>query len=307
MNSTIITGTKKNGTYRLVVNYRGLNKQTEKTCWPLPRINEVIKSLEGNMYFSNIDLLSGYFQMALEEESQNVTAFITPLGLYKWKRLPMGLPSAPRAFQNLMDLIFAGFSYEVALVYLDDVIVFGRNFEEHLKRLKLVLSENGLKIKGSKCNFFQMRVSFLRQIISESGVEVDPEKVRAVEKKKEPSSLKDVRAFLGLVGYYRKFILAFGKTAEPLYRLLNKSNKFEWSTECTSAVAELKKKLLEAPVLGYPDNRDQYTLTTDASLTGIGAILTQKQGIEDRVIAYASKTLSKVNETTQQLSGNYSQ
>ena len=128
---------KKDGTYRLVVDYRGLNKQIEKTCWPLPRINEVIDSLEGNMYFSNIDLLLGYFQMALEEESQNVTAFITPLGLYKWKRLPVGLDSASGAFQNLMELFFAGLSYEVALVYLYDVIVFGRNFEEHLKRLEL--------------------------------------------------------------------------------------------------------------------------------------------------------------------------
>ena len=175
-----------------------------------------------------------------------------------------------------MEFIFAGLSYEVALVYLDDVIVFGRKFEEHLKRLELVfkrLSENGLNIKGSKCNFFQKRVNFSEHITSESGVEVEPEKVRAVEKMKEPSSLKDVRAFLGLVGYfwalYRKFIPGFGKTAEPLYRLLNKSNKFEWSTDCTSAVAELKKKLLEAPVLGYPNDRDQYTLTTDASLTGI--------------------------------------
>ena len=208
----------------------------------------------------------------------------------------MGLASASGAFQNIMELIFAGLLYEIALVYLDNVIVFGRNFEEHLKRLELVfqrLSENGVKIKGSNCNFFQKRVSFLGHIISESGVEVDPEKVRAVEKMKEPSSMKDVRAFLGLVGYYRKLTLGFGKTAEHLYRSLNKSNKFEWSTECTSAVAELKKKPLEAPVLGYPNDRDQYTLTTVASLTSIGAILAQKQGTEDRVIAYASKTFSK--------------
>ena len=208
----------------------------------------------------------------------------------------MGLAFALGAFQNLMELIFAGLSEQKALVYLDDVMVLGRNFDEHLKRLKLVfqrLSENGFKIKGSICNFFQKRVSFLGHIISESGVEVDPEKVRAVEKMKELSSLKDVRAFLGLLGYYRKFIPGFGKTAEPFYRLLNESNKFEWSTECTSAVAELKKTLLEAPVLGYPNDRDQYTLTTDASLTGIGAILTQKHGTEDRVIAYASRTLSK--------------
>ena len=123
---------KKDGTHRLVVDYRGLNKQIVKTCWPLPRIDEGIDSLEGNMYFSNIDLLSGYFQMALEEKSQNVTAFITPLGLYRWKRLPRGLASAPAAFQNLKELIFAGLYFEVVLVYLDDVIVFGRNFEEHL-------------------------------------------------------------------------------------------------------------------------------------------------------------------------------
>ena len=176
---------KKDGTYRLVVDYRGLNNQIEETCWHLPQIKEVIDSLKGNKHFSNIDILSGYFQMVLEEESQNVTAFITPLGLYKWKRLPIGLASAPGAFQNLMELIFAGLYYEVALVYLDDVIVFGINFEEHLKRLELVfqrLSENGLKIKGSKCNFFQKRESFLGHIISESGVGINPEKVRAVEK-----------------------------------------------------------------------------------------------------------------------------
>ena len=169
----------------------------------------------------------------------------------------------------------------MALVYRDDVIVFGRIFDEQLKRLELVfqrLAENGLKIKGSKCNFFQKRVSFLGHIISESGVEVDPEKVRAVERMKEPSSLKDVRTFLGLVSYYWNFIPGFGKTADPLNSLLNQSNKFEWSTECKNAVTELKKKLLDDPVLGYPNDRDPYTLTADASMTGIGAILTQKQG-----------------------------
>ena len=130
-------------------------------------------------------------------------------------------------------------------------------------------------------------------IISESGVKIDQEKVRAVERMKEPSSLKDVRAFLGPVGYYRKFIPDFGKTAESLYSLLNKSNKIEWRTECKNAVTKLKKKLLDAPVLGYPYDRDPYALTTNASLTGNGAIFTQKQGTEDRVIAYSSKTLSK--------------
>ena len=172
---------KKDGTYRLVVDNRGLNKQIEKTCWPLPQIIEIINSLEGNLYFSNIDLLSGYFQMAIEEESQSLTAFITPLGLYKWKRQPMGLASAAGAFQNLMELIFAGLSR-------NGFSEIERKFYKHPKRLELIfqrLAENWIKIKGSKCNFFQKRVSFLGHIISASGVEVDPEKVRAVKRMKE--------------------------------------------------------------------------------------------------------------------------
>ena len=147
----------KDGSYCLTVDYRGLNKQIEKTSWPLPRINDVIDSLDGNCYFSNIDLTSGYFQMGLDEESQNVTAFVTPMGHYKRKRLPMGLATAPGAFQKLMELIMAGLFYEVALVYLDDIIIIGRYFEEHLNRLDLVLGrlkDAGLQRKGSKCRFF---------------------------------------------------------------------------------------------------------------------------------------------------------
>ena len=154
---------KKDGTFRPVVNYRVLNKQIEKTSWPLPRIHDVIDSLEANVYFSNIDLTSGYFQMTLEEESQNLTAFFTPMGLHTWKSLPMGLTSAPGVFQNLMELILAGLSYELALVYLDEIIIFGKSFEERLSRFELVLyriMEASLKIKGSKCRFFQKRILF---------------------------------------------------------------------------------------------------------------------------------------------------
>ena len=208
----------------------------------------------------------------------------------------MGLASAPGAFQKLMELVFSGLSYDVALVYLDDIIVFGRNFEEHMERLELVfcrLQKSGLKIKGSKCKFLQKRIHFLGHVISENGVEVDEENVKAVEKMKSPTCPKDVRAVLGLVGFYRKFIPGFGKTSEPLYNLLKKENKFVWTKECEQALQELKGKLLSAPILGYPNNRDEYTLTTDASLTGIGAVLTQQQEGIDRVISYASKTLNK--------------
>ena len=234
--------------------------------------------------------------MALDEESQNVTAFVTPMGLYKWKRLPMGLASAPGAFQNLMELIMSGLSYEVALVYLDDIIIFGRSFEEHLNRLDLVLGrlkDAGLKIKGSKCRFFQEKIHFLGHIVSNKGVEKDPEKVAAVSKMKSPRTIKKLRAILGLVGFYRRFIQDFGKIAEPLYKLLNKKERFTWSKECESAVEQLKQALQKAPILGYPNDTDPYTLTTDASLFGIGAIISKRQQWGERVIAYASKTLSK--------------
>ena len=205
---------RKDGSYRIVVDYRDLNKQIEKTSWPLPRINEVIDSLDGNCHFSNIDLTSGYFQTALDEESQKVTAFVTPMGLYKWKRLPIGLASAPGAFQNLLELIMAGLSYEVALVYLDDIVIFGRSFEEHLNRPDLVLGrlkDAGLKMQGSQCRFFQEKIHFLGHTVSNKGVEVDPEKVAAVSKTKSPRTIKELWALLGLAGFYRRFIQYFGK------------------------------------------------------------------------------------------------
>ena len=189
-----------------------------------------------------------------------------------------------------------GLSYEVALVYLDDKIIFGRSFEEHLNRLDLVLGrlkDAGLKIKGSKCRIFHEKINFLGHIVSNQGVEVDPEKLAAVTKMKSPQTVRELRAILGLVGFYRRFIQDFGKIAEPLYKLLNKKERFSWSKDCESAVVQLKQALEKAPILGYPNDTDPYTLTTDASLFGIGAIISQREQWGERVIAYASKTLSK--------------
>ena len=197
--------------------------------------------------------------MALEEESQNLTAFITPMGLYKWKSIPMGLTSAPGEFQKLIELVLAGLSYEVALIYLDDIIIFGKSFEEHLSQLELVLctiKEAGLKIKGSKCHFLSQRIHFLGHIISKDGVEVDPDNVAAVANIKPPSNLEELRAILGLVGFYRQFIADLGKIAEPLYRLLSKAEKFVWTTECSESMNQLKLKLQEARILGFPNDTE---------------------------------------------------
>ena len=205
---------KKDGSYRLVVDYRGLNKQIVKTSWPLPRINFVIDSLDGTCYFSNIDLTSGYFQM--DEDAQNVTAFVTPMGLYKWKRIPMGLASAPRAFQNLMELIMAGLSYDVALVYLDDIIIFGRSFEEHFNRLDLVLGrlkDAGLKIKSSKCRFFLEKIHFLGHIVTNQGVEKDSEKVAAVSKIKSSKNNKRIESNIRTSWFLPKILTRFWKNS----------------------------------------------------------------------------------------------
>ena len=182
------------------------------------------------------------------------------------------------------------------MIYLDDIIIFRKSFEEHLPRLELVLcciKEAGLKLKGSKCRFFQKLIHFLGQIISKDGVEVNAEKVAAVGNMKPLSNLKELREILGLLGFHRRFIADFGKTAEPQYRLLSKTEKFIWTTECDESVNQLKLKLQEAPILGFPNDTDIYTLTTYASPTAIGIIITQKQNWADRVIAHACKNLNK--------------
>ena len=291
---------KKDGSLRLVIDYRGLNKNVQKTSWPLPRIADVLDALEGNIYFTSIDLTSGYHQMPLAPHSRKYTAFVTPDGLYQWKRLPMGLSTAPGAFQNLMEIVMSGLSMEIAMVYLDDIVVFGRTFEEHLQRLRLVfvrLRDAGLKIKAKKCDFLKRKIKYLGHVISERGIATDPDKIAAVQRIAPPKKLKDLRAFLGIVGFYRKFIYNFGEIAMPLYNILNKDTKFLWSAECQCAFDALKQRLLEAPILGFPTATGTFVLTTDASLKGMGAILEQKQpDASVSVIAYASKSFNKAQQ-----------
>ena len=286
---------KKDGCYIIVLDERGLNKQIKKTSWPLPRINDVIDSLDGNCYFSNIDLTSGYFQLALDQESQNVTGFVTSMGLNKWKRLPMGLASVPGAFQYLTELTMAGLSYEVALVYLDDIIVFDSSFEEQVNCLDLVLGrakDAGWKVKGSKCRFFQEKIHFLGHIVSNKGVKVDPEKVAGVSKMKSPRTVNEMRDILGLFGFYRRFIQDFGKIAEPLYRLLNKKNVF-YGAKSVNQQLNNKQALKKAPNLGYSSDTDPNTLITVSSLFHIGAIISQRQQWSEKIIANESKTHNK--------------
>ena len=206
---------KKDGSYRLVIDYRKLNSQTYKTPWPLPRIQYILGSLQGSCYFSNLDLATGFHQMEIEED-QHLTSFITPFGLYQWKRMPMGLFNAPGAFQRLMELVLTGLTYEIVLVYIDDIIVYGRSFEEDQKNLAITLGrieDANLEISPSKCKLFQNSIRFLGHVISKDGIQTDPAKIAAVNSYPVPKTVKQVRAFLGLTGFLKEIYTKFWKNS----------------------------------------------------------------------------------------------
>jgi transposase InsO family protein len=240
-------------------------------------------------------MVSGYWQVPLDSDAQEKAAFVTRNGLWKWKVLPFGLTSAPACFERLMEKVLSGLHWKALLVYLDDVIVFSSNLEEHLSRLREVLTRfrsAGLKLKPEKCEIFQTEVKYLGHIVSKDGVATDPAKIQSVKDWPTPRDSTGVRQFLGLIGYYRRYVPSFATIAKPLNRLTVKECTFKWDGETERAFQELKLSLQEAPILGYPDVRSPYILDTDASHCGIGAVLSQVQEGKERVIAYYSKTLS---------------
>ena len=294
--SPIVLVRKPNGSIRFCIDYRQLNDLTIKDNYPLPRITETIDSLRGSCYFSCLDLLSGYWQMPVLEEDKHKTAFVVPWGLYQFKRLPMGLCNAPASFERLMERVLVGLNWEICLVYLDDIIVFARSFPEHLERLRQVLMrliKNNLKLCPAKCFIFRLFVKFLGHIVSGRGVACDPEKTEAIRDWPVPVDVSQVRSFLGLCSYYRRFAPSFATIAAPMYQLTEAKSEFLWTSDCQAAFEHLKRLLCSAPILAYPLDQGQYTLDTDASLVGLGAVLSQEQDGEERVIAYYSRSLSK--------------
>ena len=296
--SPIVLVKKKDGTTRFCVDYRKLNDVTRKDAYPLPRIDATLDALGGAGYFSTMDLASGYWQVEVDPSDREKTAFATFKGLFEFRVMPFGLTGAPNTFQRLMDSALSGLQFETCLVYLDDIVVFSKTFDEHIARLRQVLSrlrESGLKVKPSKCHLLRERVPFLGHIISREGVATDPAKVQAVTSWPAPTTKSDVRSFLGLASYYRRFIKNFAEIAAPLYKLSTsgKESAFAWSLECERAFRGLKGRLVEAPVLAYPRFDLEFVLDTDASDFGIGAVLSQVQDGQEKVIAYASRALSK--------------
>ena len=281
---------KKDGSLRLCVDYRELNKVTISNKYPLPRIDDLFDQLQGSKVFSKIDLQSGYHQLKIKPTDIPKTAFCTRYGHYEYLVMPFGLTNAPAAFMDLMNRVFKPYLDQFVIVFIDDILIYSKTEEEHSMHLKIVLQtlrEHKLYAKLKKCDFWMNKVPFLGHIISEEGISVDPAKVQAVAEWQRPSTVTDIRSFLGLAGYYRRFILNFAKIAAPLTHLTKKGIKFEWSDECEKSFQELKNRLVSAPVLALPVGGEEFTIYCDASKIGLGCILMQR----GKVIAYASRQL----------------
>ncbi|GFV50906.1 hypothetical protein TNCV_3921991 [Trichonephila clavipes] len=297
--SPIVLVRKKDGSWRFCVDYRKLNSVTKKDVYPLPRIDDTLDCLKGAMFFSSMDLRSGYWQIEIDEADREKTAFITPEGLYEFKVMPFGLCNAPATFERMMDNLLRHFKWTMCLCYLDDIIVFSETFEDHLIRLRLVLKclqEAGLKLNSKKCLFAAQEVKILGHLVSSNGVRPDPDKIKAVRNFPTPKNIHDIRSFLGLCSYFRRFIKGFCYLAEPLQSLLKSGVEFHWGPEEVEAFNSLKKALTSDPVLGMYDERASTEIHTDASGYGIRAVLVQIQNNVEKVIAYASRTLTKAEK-----------
>ena len=272
----IVLVPKKDGTVCFCIDFRKVNALTLKDQFPLPLISEVLDSLGSAKYFSNLDLASGYWQIRLAEKDIPKTAFVTYSGQYEFTRMPFGLCNAPGTFQRAMQVVLTGLQPQIALAYLDDILIYSSTFENHLKDIKQVLQrfrEHNLKIKLKKCHFAQKELHFLGHLITPEGLKPDPDKLRAVDEFKTPKDITNVRQFLGLAGYYRRFIKDFASIARPLFNLLKNDHPFYWDEGCKTAFEVLKLKLQQPPVLKYPDFRKNFVIESDASGIGIGAIL----------------------------------
>ena len=301
--SPIVLVPKKDGSLRLCIDYRKLNSVTEPDAYPIPRVDDMLDSLSGCSWFTCLDLASGYWQIAMDEEDKAKTAFTTPLGLFEFSVMPMGCRNGPATFQRVMEAVLHGLcnvpTQPFCRVFFDDVLNASSTLPGQLQILKSVFDRvraAGLMFNLKKCSFFQRKVLFLGHQVSADGLAPDPAKVEAIEQWAVPKSVRDVRVFLGYAGYYRRFIRGFAQRSAPLTALSGKNASFMWTKSCDAAFTSLKRSLTTAPVLAYPDfsvSSGGFILDTDASKVAIGAVLSQMQDGEERPIAFGSRVLTK--------------
>jgi hypothetical protein len=283
---------KKDGTLRLCIDFRQLNKVTVKNKYPLPRIDDLFDQLKDVKVFSKIDLRSGYHQVRIKDEDISKTAFRTRYGHYEFNVVPFGLSNAPYVFMCLMNGVFRNYLDKFIIVFLDDILVYSKIEEEHEQHLKMVLQvlrEHQLYAKLRKCSFYQRQIHYLGHIISEEGIIVDPEKVRAIQEWPTPRNVTEVRSFMGLEGYYRRFIAGFSRIAHAITSLQKKEKKFQWTEQCESSFQQLKQLLTSAPILKIVDPSKDYVVCTDACKEGLGGVLIQ----EGFVVCYESRKLKE--------------
>ena len=287
---------KKDGQLRFCIDFRKVNAVTSCQANGLPRPDDILDSFHGAKLFSTLDLRSGYWQVPMQAEDKPKTAFATHSGLFQFCRMPFGLNGASSTFQCMIEIVLSGLNLVTCLCYPDDVIIHAKDFDQHCERLAEVLArfkQHNLRVKLSKCTFAAPQVSYLGHLISADGISPDPAKVTAVKNLKTPGTVKEVRSFLGLAGYYRKFLPRYATVAAPLTDLTKKDNKFVWTEECEQAFQTIKNSVSSAPVLKYPRFDREFILQTDASDVGLGPVLSQidDDGVE-KVVAFASQTLS---------------
>ncbi|MGH0155154.1 UNVERIFIED_CONTAM: hypothetical protein FKN15_028521 [Acipenser sinensis] len=319
--SPIVVVRKKSGAVRMCVDYRTLNRRTIPDQYTMPRIEDALNCLSGSNWFSVLDLRSGYYQIPMSPADKEKTAFISPLGFYQFERMPQGICGAPATFQRVMERTVGDMNLLEVLVYLDDLIIFGKTLEEHEERLLRVLDrlqEEGLKLSLDKCQFCRTSVTYVGHIVSQHGVSTDPSKIEAVATWPRPQTLSALRSFLGFSGYYRRFVKDYARLSRPLTQLLQgypphlrkngtkptvpssdktyykPSEPFgpRWNEKCEDAFQKLKTCLTNAPVLAFADPQKPYILHVDASLDGLGGVLYQEQTEGLRPVAFISRSLS---------------
>ncbi len=282
--------------WRVVIDYRRLNEQMPEDEHPLPNIDDIIDRLGRAKYFTTLDLASGFHQISIKPEDQPKTAFSTHEGHYEYTRMPFGLKNAPRIFQRIINSALAGIIGNEAFVYLDDIIIFSESFEDHLMRLRHVLSRlrsSRLLIQPDKCEFVKASLVYLGHIISEKGLQPMPEKTQKLRSYPRPTNIKEIQIFLGFCNYYRRYIPDFATLAMPLYKLTNKNIPFKWTEQCEENFEKLKQSIADDAVLSFPQFDKLFYLHTDASEYAIGAVLSQKDEEDNlRPITFESKILS---------------
>ena len=287
------TGEKR---WRLVIDYRKLNEKTVGDAYPLPDVTEILDQLGQSKYFSCIDMVMGYHQIVVASEDRAKTAFSTKEGHWEYQRLPFGLKTAPATFQRMMNVVLSGLTGTRCFVFLDDIVIYAKSLAEHDVKIRQVfdrLRENNLKLKPDKCEFLRREVSYLGHVISEHGVLPDKTKTRVIENFPVPRNAKQLKSFLGLMSYYRRFIPRFSTIASPLHQLLKLDVPYEWTDAQERAFRSLQSRLISPPILRYPDYTRKFILTTDASNEGVGAILSQGEIGKDYPVAFASRSLNK--------------